>query len=153
MDKIDVADTLRIRELIDLYFHALDTTDFELLAECFVPDAVMSYFGGSVVQEGRDVFIGKLKTLFDFQASTHTLANMRIRRTAEGVVGDVVASAHLLTHDNKMMVRGLQYSDIYVQVAGAWKIKRRAHRATWQFDTGASSPITAVQLESSHKRG
>jgi len=131
--------TASIRPLVERYFHALDTRDFELLEMCFLPESEMSYFGGEVVDKTRDAFIERLKALMTFKASTHTYSNMIVHQTDTAVHGEVIATAHLLTADKRLRVRGLHYSDQYIDSEFGWRILRRVHRATWEFEVPANS--------------
>lgn len=91
-------DEAAVRRLLEGYFHALDVRDMASLRGCFAHDAVATYYRGDpeeMVVNGREAIVVALEgAKADFTATTHSLANSRVR-----IDGDCAeASTHAVAY-------------------------------------------------------
>ncbi len=142
MDQSESLARHAIRTTAERYFFAADTRDAELMISCFAdsfrfelqldptvilstPAALRSLLGGFVAPV----------------ASNHALSNMLIDLTPEGATSTIHAVAYLsMAETQKILVRGLRYTDRWVQQRGEWRIASRVHQPRWQYDAPSTAP-------------
>lgn len=128
---------LRVRSVIDRYFHCVDSGAWALLRTIFTDDASFEFnlspTEKKVLKGGQaivDYFQDRNKI---FKTKTHYVGHSEI--TIEGSVAkaDVYAISNVIIGD-KVAVRGLRYADELVKGAdGNWRFRNRLHRGLWQY--------------------
>lgn len=131
---LKIADRLDITELLGLYCHALDSRQWERLAEVFAPDASCDY--GSVgapsgVQAITDAIRG---TIGDLDATQHLVGSIQVAVHAD----TATASCHLISQhlrrgaeDGELYMLGGTYHDELVRTGAGWRISFRRLERLW----------------------
>lgn len=141
-----LVDKQEISELVTRYCHALDTRDWEMLATCFVPNAVFEGEGlptGEGFAQIREIIAAALSGL---DQSQHYVSNLNIHLHNDRAslvcylqAQHVRSSAGL---DPNFLVAGI-YRDEVVRTNGGWRFARRNLAVTWTSGNPAV-PIGAV---------
>jgi hypothetical protein len=142
MDQAESLARHAIRATAERYFFAADTRDTEMMVGCFAdsfrfelqldPTVVISTPGAL-----RRLLGGFVPPV----ASNHALSNMLIELTPEGATSTIHAIAYLsMAETQTVLVRGLRYTDRWVQQQGGWRIASRLHQPRWQYDAPATAP-------------
>jgi 3-phenylpropionate/cinnamic acid dioxygenase small subunit len=132
----EIADRLAIADVLYRYATALDTRDWELLREVFMPDAVTEYEGDVGSFTGVDQTIAIVSEyLGGYDATQHLISNIVV-----DVDGDVAQSTcylhaeHYMTNQriggNTLEIGGT-YRDRLVRTDGGWRIAHRYLAVTW----------------------
>ncbi len=145
MDQAESLARHAIRTTAERYFFAADTGDAELMIGCFADEFRFE------LQLDRTVVISTpaaLRRLLDGfvapAASNHALSNMLIDLTPEGATSTIHAVAYLsMAETQKVLVRGLRYTDRWVRQRGEWRIASRVHQPRWQYDAPSTAPRVA----------
>ena len=145
-----MAEDSALRALNERYFNALDQLDFEAIGDCFTTDAVASYLGGDWELEGRQAIVERLGALRSFDCSIHVPATMALSldaggETGNGVVFAVATLALTQEGSQRVVVRGLRYTDRYVLDRGTWRIAHRTQDPLWQYEVPAVAPSIPAQ--------
>ena len=75
----EISDRFEINDLLTRYTRAIDTTDFELLDTCFMPDAFVDYTSsGGVKGQYPKVRAWLAKALAPFPAMMHFVGNSTV---------------------------------------------------------------------------
>lgn len=126
-----------IRDACMRYWAGVDQRDPGLFASAFAPDAEISLLGRVIkvpdlLRQGLDG---------GFAHSSHGVASQSIIFDHLGTASATsFAVAHLVTEPGPILVRGLRYDDVFVQVDDDWYIRRREHRTLWQYDANSVVP-------------
>lgn len=130
-------DEARIRWLIERYYFAIDAKDRERMGSCFTEDALVVYHTGEpheVRLEGRAALLSYLEKGTAWNGvSIHALSSSVVQVQGDTATAGSFAIAHLVVA-GKVLVRGLRYDDQVVRGEAGWQIRRRDHRAMWQYD-------------------
>ena len=133
-----------LRRVEDSYYNAADHKNFALIETVFAKDALVTYHHGTPQEltiSGREAVIAQLVDVVgSFAASTHVLANFSVEMTPTGPRSITHAIANVVLGE-KILVRGLRYTDEFTQEDGAWKILRRWHEPMWQHQAAAMPPV------------
>jgi hypothetical protein len=130
----EISDRLEITDLTVRYSHAVDTAQWQLLAEIFTPDALIDYTAMGGPRGGLEEITAFLRTMMPrFPAFQHLLANSSI------VLDGDTAQARTMCHNpmvlpgesTRMMFCGLWYLDRFVRVDGAWRIAERVEEKSY----------------------
>jgi uncharacterized protein (TIGR02246 family) len=137
-------DRAALHDLISRYAHAIDGRDLEMLLDCFDEDAVAEYDGG-VVLEGRAAIQAFMRRAFRDgigmeTPSTHMMTNTLIDLDGDAAALRTSAIAVLTNRPERVVVRGLRYTDRCVRWKDRWRFVHRRHEADWEFD----APSTAL---------
>ncbi len=77
--------------------------------------------------------------------STHLMTNVTVDLDGDSARADTKAVAYLTNEDaGTVVVRGLRYSDECVRDESGWRLRRRLHRAEWQYQVPAMEISTPV---------
>ncbi len=142
----EIAERMRVREVLERYLHSLDARDRDALSSCFSTDATARFHAGRAEERstcGRDAIVDEIfQNQFRVDCSNHTLSNIVIRLKGYRASSITFAVAHLVI-GSKVLVRGLRYDDELVKVSGDWRIESRLHTPLWQYDAAAVEPRIA----------
>lgn len=142
----DASDRSELVDLLARYGRALDDRDFDAVAECFTPDAQVTY-SGTRLAPGRAAIVEYLQGLRSLIASTHVMGLPVIDLDGDLARMETTGLAYLVapTDDGPVVrTRGLRYRDLAVKHGGRWMIVERVHRCDWMYETPAT-PTTVVR--------
>lgn len=143
----DVAATAAIRSVIERYFFAADTRDADLMLSCFAaPFRFELRLNPTIVLTTPEALRRMLAGFEPPAASNHGPSNVGITLTAGGATSVTHATAQLfMPKAGKILVRGLRYTDRWVDTRDGWRIAERLHEPRWQFDAPSTSPSVERQ--------
>lgn len=125
-----------IRQLKYRYIRAIDEKLWDLMADCFVPDATCSYSGGKYAFEGRDAILKFLTDSMDKPTflSAHRVHHPEIELTSETTAkGTWALDDYVIEEQYGITIHGAAfYRDEYVKVDGAWKIQHTGYERTFE---------------------
>ncbi|HVJ96597.1 MAG TPA: nuclear transport factor 2 family protein [Acidimicrobiia bacterium] len=132
-----VADRAEIHDVIVRYGWAIDTKDWALLDECFLPDAHLDYTSnpGGKAGEYPVVRAWLAKVMAAFPVTQHLMANIDVR-----LDGDSAKVRTMVTNPQGAATRegplhffyvGARYEDDFVRTPDGWKIKNRVETTMW----------------------
>ncbi|MBA2934811.1 nuclear transport factor 2 family protein [Sphingomonas sp. CGMCC 1.13654] len=127
-----LADRAAIVDLVHLYAQAADLSDFDALVGCFTQDAVLEMASGTL--DGREAIRVAITPAGGrpFDHSTHVIANITLRLDGDNATGETLAVAHLIGPGERIVTKGIGYTDLFRRTAEGWRISRRRHRTCWQ---------------------
>jgi len=125
-----------IRQLKYRYIRAIDEKLWDLMEECFVPEATCSYSGGKYAFEGRDAI---LKFLTDSMDKPTFLSAHRVHHPEIVLTNDTTARGtwalddYVIEEEYGITIHGAAfYRDEYVKRDGAWKISHTGYERTFE---------------------
>lgn len=137
----DLADRLSLLDLMTRYAHAVDDRDIAGVVSCFGADAELSANGGAASVAGRAAITAYFEDAFSRPSlaagsrSSHLLTNSTVRVKGDQAQVETLGLAVLAQPGSERVVlRGLRYSDRCSRIDGRWLIVERQHRALWQCD-------------------
>ena len=136
----DHLDRQAIDDVINGYYHALDTRDFSLLKNVFAEDAMFvahTVDGSSYPFHGFDAVLTGLRGVEAFNISHHGVRNRSIAIDGDNAQGNIYAlDALLFDRDGKPCLRfhGLRYVDTYARTAAGWRIASRHLYELWEYE-------------------
>jgi SnoaL-like domain len=146
----EIATRFKIRELIDLYFHAADTHNYSLWAQCFAPNASMAIKVGTPDErlfQGRNEIVRQLTRIQSHDACHHVSGNVAIRFEASTLAtATTFVIAHLL-YGQRLLVRGTRLDDQIVPGEDGWVFEHRKLRSIWQYEVPTMTPGIPADLE------
>jgi hypothetical protein len=131
LDEIEAIKCLKYK-----YFRCLDRKEWESMAECFAEDAETAFDSGKYSFKGVDAIMGFLKEglgspkAISMHHGHHPEIEVTSETTARGswYLEDIVIflEANLTLHGAGF------YSDEYVKIDGAWKIRKTGYQRTFE---------------------
>lgn len=135
---------LRIRTILERYFHAVDRRDFELLGTCFTDDVDFEFNLETKIEvKGRDALVARFMGMNKPHASSHSMSNTGITVTGNTARSTTFAVVHAVMApgpDARVLIRGLRYDDEFVYGTDGWRIRRRRHNPLWQYEAKTVTP-------------
>ncbi|MEU5843505.1 nuclear transport factor 2 family protein [Rhodococcus sp. NPDC047139] len=133
---MDLQAVTEITRLKYRYARALDTKDWDELANTLMPDAHAVY-GEHLVFDSRDAFIGFLEnTLGTRLVTEHRCSHPEIDIDEDGrnATGVWLLSDTVIIPEDGMLLRGsAHYHDRYsLNEDGRWRISRTGYRRNWE---------------------
>lgn len=147
----ELADRRAIDDVLYRYAHALDSHEWERLAEVFTPDAVADFLELGGVNEGLDAITGLIAgVLSGLDHSQHLIgsplavvdgdtATARCYLQAQHVFAGADGGDHFLV--------GGTYVDELVRTGDGWRIRHRTLHATWTDGNPGVFTAAAERLE------
>ena len=129
----EIMDRIKIRERMSLYLRGLDRRDFDLIRQCYTPDAYCDYSGR--VAHGIDEIIEVCRSVLGFQVTTVFMGNQIIELKGDTADVETYAIDYLRYTKGGQdydMWGALRYYDTFVRVDGDWKIGRRVQYTDWR---------------------
>ena len=138
-----------IRDVMDLYFHAIDSRAFAGLRNVFTEDVRYDFSGGAIRFRGwKDVADSLNRTLKGgaISSSNHFNTSVRISVKGDTATSDSHAMVALMSErggsgHGAVVTRGLRYKDRWVKTAKGWRIAYRLHLRSWTMETPAVPPV------------
>jgi uncharacterized protein (TIGR02246 family) len=132
----ELLDERAVCALLKRYARALDQKDWELLATCFVPDAVALYGEAIGRVEGVDAIAAACRAALEkLDSSHHVLSNEEIEVDGDsGKVRSYVHAQHTKagTPGGDNFTIGGIYVDAIVRTPDGWRIRERELKMLWQ---------------------
>lgn len=129
-------DELKVRTVIDRYFHCADSADWAKMRTIFTEDASFEFSISPTERKQLTGAQGIADYLQDrnklFRTKTHFVAHAEIDIEGNVAKADVYAISNVVIGE-RIAVRGLRYADELVKGAdGQWRFRSRVHRGLWQ---------------------
>lgn len=133
---MDLHELEAIKRLKYRYLRCLDQKRWDELADCFTEDARSSYGGGRYAFEGRDAILEFLRKAMGAPSflSSHRAHHPEIDFTGPDTATGVWALEDTVIETRAgITIRGAAfYTDEYVKVDGAWRIRFTGYRRTYE---------------------
>lgn len=126
----------QIEDVVLNYARAHDLHDAELLASCFAPSARW-IFQGKHVYEGVESIVACISQFFDtgWSNSTHMVGRPSIALDGTRATVQTFCIAGLAeAPGGRVLVRGILYTDEFVERDGRWLIDVRLHEPKWMME-------------------
>lgn len=145
----ELADRLALRELVDIYAHAIDHRLPDLFATLFHEDGqlVLPHPAGAgrppVVLDGRQGWQDAFAAVKPFTVTSHFVGNHLVRLDGHRATGTTYCLVHEIydTADApRMQLRMAHYTDIYVRHDDRWLFRTRTVRMDWHDDRALGAP-------------
>jgi hypothetical protein len=141
-------DEAAIREVLEVYFHCVDSRTLGGLRAVFTDDAKYDFSGGLVRYIGwKGAANGLDATLKggSISSSNHYTTSTRIKVSGDTATSDTHAMVVLMSERGNgaagtAITRGLRYKDQWVRTARGWRIVHRQHNRTWTYESLAVRP-------------
>jgi hypothetical protein len=92
------------------------------------------------VQRGAENIVSYLVgNMGNYKSRTHVGANTHVVVTGD-TANTVTHAVATLWKDDRLVVRGLRYTDELVRVGAGWRIRRREYQPLWQFAAEPTTP-------------
>jgi len=135
---------LLVREVLEKYLASLDDKDWDGIAGCFTDDAVSHYNDEPDALHGGKGVADWLHRMVAYNATDHSLSNVRIEVTGDTAVAHSLVIATLHQGDEgvgRVQVRAIDYRDHLVKIDGQWRISERLHHPTMQYDAPSAPKV------------
>jgi hypothetical protein len=137
----------QIRELIERFFHALDTRNKPMFLACFAPDASFTARAGTseeTTHAGAEQIVDALWQLDrTYQQGSHVVANVAIQLTSETTANATTFVIANLLMNRLVVVRGTRLDDRLTKGPNGWMFEHRSHSVLWQYAAPAIIPPIA----------
>jgi 3-phenylpropionate/cinnamic acid dioxygenase small subunit len=145
-----LTDRLEIDDLLTRYTVALDTRQWNLLADVFTPDATIDYTSsGGIKGAYAEVAAWVEKALTPFTATQHLLGNRHIELNGDRGTGRTYFFNPSSLTDSSgavtMLFVGGYYLDAFVRTADGWRIAERYEETAW-FNSEEPLDVIAAKL-------
>lgn len=133
---MDLHELEAIKRLKYRYLRCLDQKRWDELAECFTEDARSSYGGGRYAFEGREAILDFLRRVMGAPSllSSHRVHHPEIDFTGPNeATGTWALEDTVIETRAGITIRGAAfYTDEYVKVDGAWRIRFTGYQRTYE---------------------
>ena len=144
-------DEAAIRDVLELYFHCVDSRTLAGLRGVFTDDARYDFSGGLLRYIGwKETAKGLEGTLRGgaISSSNHFTSSTRIRVRGDTATSDTHAVVFLMSErgdgaPGTVISRGLRYKDEWVRTSQGWRMHYRLHNRTWTAETLGVPPASA----------
>jgi 3-phenylpropionate/cinnamic acid dioxygenase small subunit len=130
-----IIDRQAIVDLLIAYATALDSRDWRLLEQCFLPDAVADYGEKAGRHEGYPAIEKAVRFFLDgLDSSQHLLGNYVVKIEGDRATTTCYLHAQHYLEETKggdTYTVGGTYEDEIIRTSNGWKIKHRKLIATW----------------------
>ena len=128
-------DRIAITDVINRYGTTIDAGDYEGLAACFTPDAVVRYGGGREFRGGEAVAEFVRSMTVGLVAQQHLLGNHEIVLDGDRATATTYLHATQIEGEEAgggVVVTGGIYRDVLVRTDGGWLIAEREMQGLWR---------------------
>ena len=132
----EVADRLAIQDLLTRYTRAIDTRDWDLLEQVFVPDALIDYTAvGGMRGAFPEIKAWLATALGHYDVTQHLITNHDIRVTGDTATSHVYVFNPMgkRRDDGQLALffMGGYYVDQLVRTPAGWRITTRTEELAW----------------------
>ena len=146
----EISDRLEIQELLVRYSHAVDTRDWDALAQVFTPDATIDYtaFGG-IRGDFTSIRAFLKASMPHFSSYQHLITNIVLEINGSEARGRTACLNPMVIDrgdgsEPHVFFCGLWYRDRLVRTAQGWRIADRCQERSYIFNTPPEmQPATA----------
>lgn len=139
-----IAAKAALRDLIERYFFALDMRDWQAFRSCFADAAAVTFHAGSTgaveLSSAADVTTYIAARIESYTRTIHAVANSQVELTGGAAATGVTHAIAYVVIGERVLVRGIRYTDTFVHDDSGWRIAQRAHAPMWQFEAAAAVP-------------
>jgi len=132
----DLHELEAIKRLKYRYMRCLDQKRWDEIRDCFIEDATAAYSGGKYKFDGRDAIVDFFAQAMGSAGflSSHRVHHPEIDLTGPDTATGIWALEDVVVDvDRGITLRGAAfYTDHYVKVGGAWKIKHTGYERTYE---------------------
>ncbi|MEH6551192.1 MAG: nuclear transport factor 2 family protein [Pseudomonadales bacterium] len=140
---IDLHELEAIKQLKYRYMRAVDTKDYELLADTMTENATASYDSGKYAFNNRAEILAFLQEGMANIITLHQLHHPEIEITGDTATGIWYLQDFVMTPDNSYRLQGAAfYEDEYVKTDGNWKITSTGYVRTYEESAIGDAPLT-----------
>ena len=125
-----------IKQLKYRYIRAIDQKLWDVMENCFTPDATSSYSGGKYAFDGRDAI---MKFLTESMSRPTFLSSHRVHQPEIELTSPTTATGTwamddwVIDEQHGITIHGAAfYKDRYVKVGGEWKIEHTGYERTFE---------------------
>jgi len=124
-----------IRHRLLTYLFAIDDRDFDIVRECFAPDAAFWFDGQPEPTVGQDAIQAyTMAKMGPLPFSEHAMTNLLVTAEGDGALARSYVTVRFVVaadHGAELITRGIRYTDRLVESDGDWFVKERVHKAAW----------------------
>jgi hypothetical protein len=148
-------DKAAIREVLNWYFCGLDRREDRFFEHCFSEQVEYGRFGTFPDGEDAEFTIGRaaaiefLHGVRRYAMSSHGAYSQHLEVDGDTATADTFAVAYLILpggDGRPVLVRGLRYLDRLRKLPEGWRITRRLHIPSWQFEETSTRLSLLPQL-------
>ena len=126
----EVGDRIEIQDLLVRYTEAIDTKDWNLLDQCFLPDADLDYTtSGGIAGAYPEVRAWLAKALAMFPKTIHAISNSTIKLSGDRATGRTLVNNPMVLPKGEggafVFTVFAYYIDDFVRTAEGWRIAKR----------------------------
>ena len=128
-------DLIQITDVINRYGTTIDAGDYEGLAGCFTPDAVVRYGSDRDFRGGEAVAEFVKGMTVDFVAQQHLLGNHEVALDGDRATATTYLHATQVVREEAgggLLVTGGIYRDVLVRTDDGWRIAEREMQGLWR---------------------
>jgi 3-phenylpropionate/cinnamic acid dioxygenase small subunit len=135
-----VVDRLEIDDLLTRYATAIDTGNFDLLDDVFMPDAHVDYTSaGGIAGDFPTVKAWLSEVLPHFPAYQHLVGNRNVVIDGDSATSKSVFYNPMIQKNGDTFFVGGEYHDKIVRGPNGWRIAERIEKTVWTY--GAVPPV------------
>lgn len=125
-------DRLDVAQVLSRYSYGWDTRDFELVASCFVPDAIIKYSSLPDFPGGfKDFFELECRNIVQLASTQHLISNLHISVEGDRAECSSYIQATHYAESGDNWTTGGRYDDILIRSADGWRICERTFTRQW----------------------
>ena len=135
---IDGTDVIWIHQLLARYGWAIDSSDWDALAELFIADATIDYRSstGRIERAGRDAIVDWFRSVAGHNPAAHHVTNIVVDADADrddrvAVRSKFFAPYPRAVHEPKRLYGG-DYRDVVVRTPNGWRFASKECIPQWQ---------------------
>jgi hypothetical protein len=126
----EIGDRIEIQDLLVLYTTAIDTKDWSLLDQCFLPDAQLDYTtSGGIAGAYPEVRAWLAKALSMFPTTIHAISNSAIELAGDRATGRTLVNNPMVLPKGEggafVFTVFAYYVDDFVRTVDGWRIAKR----------------------------
>ena len=128
----ELLDRLDVAQVLSRYSYGWDTRDFDLVAACFLPDAVIRYSSLPDFPGGfADFFSLECKNIVQLASTQHLISNLHIAVDGDRAECSSYIQATHYAENGDNWTTGGRYDDVMVRTESGWRISERTFTRQW----------------------
>ena len=139
----ELYDRLEIDELLTRYATAIDTKNFDLLDQVFMPDAHLDYTtAGGIAGDFPTVKAWLAEVLPHFPHYQHVVGNRNVTLDGDNATSVSAFFNPMVMQNGDTFFCGGEYRDKLVRTADGWRIADRFEQTVWTYGAVPAVPGT-----------